>query len=111
MLVNDSVRSLLLLFQLFIKHFPTIDGKHKEKKVVVLSPLLSNVIQNEKHFPLPEIRELSDDTSPAQGKKKLIIVAKKVNPGELNVVFEQVDKGNILQSAWIEEVYLAIHGQ
>lgn len=62
-----------------------------------LPPLLSQVIQNEKQFPLPTILELSDHSSPVQGGRKLVLVVKKVNENELEVVFEQVDQGIVME--------------
>jgi hypothetical protein len=54
-----------------------------------LEPVVSNVIKHKRTHPDPVIADISDDTSPMSGGKKILVFCNKIRMTDIEVHFVQ----------------------
>jgi len=74
-----NLNAIRLCFQVFLKT--------QECGLVPLAPVVSNIIQDKKAHSDLQIVDYSDDSSPVQGGKKILIFCEKVDKNDVEVHF------------------------
>ena len=68
--------------------------KTSERGLVPLVPVVSNVIRDKKSHSDLQIIDYSDDTSPVEGGKKILLFCEKVYKDDIEVHFTIYTKGD-----------------
>lgn len=85
-----NLNAVRLCFQVFLKDQP---------KLRPLAPVVSNVIYDKKSHSELQIIEISDDTSPVEGGKKIMIFSEKVDKNDIEVHFSyQAEDSKVIES-------------
>ena len=72
-----------------------------------LLPVVSSVIRDKKVHSDLQIFDYSDDTSPVEGGKKILLFCDKINKDDIEVHFTAFTKGKLL-SRWIQFLKIEI---
>ena len=91
-----------LCFQVFLK---------QNKMLVPLEPVVSDVVKDRKTYSDIQIVDLSDDSSPVEGGKKILIFCEKVTKDDIEVHFLQTDMNGRQVVAKGEFTPVGVHKQ
>jgi len=97
-----DLNKVRLCFQVFLKANGTL---------IPLPPVVSKVIKDRKAYSDVQIVDYSDDTSPLEGGKKILLFCEKVMRDDIEVHFTQFTKSNEMVVAKGELTPVGVHKQ